>query len=238
MINIAICDDDLQVSNKIEDLLSQPRYSNFYVDCFASGTDLLRYITSNQNHYNIFLLDIEMPGLSGIATATQIRQTDSSAIIIFITSHKDYVYDVFEVLPFRFIRKPLNIEELEKALDDATTHLNNDNKIFFFHIGHEKFQVFFKDIIYFESKGRKICVYTLHDSWVFYGRIADIMNTLAPDCFVQIHGSYIVNLEAITIIRQQQLVLNTQTELPISRSFSKSVREAHMNFLKRRGGLL
>lgn len=100
-------------------------------DVFLSGGDLLRCLQSG-SHYNIYLLDIEMPGQNGIEIASVIREQDRDAIIIFITDHKEYVYEVFEVLPFRFLRKPVTAQKLSRILLDAAEHIQVSKRLFFF----------------------------------------------------------------------------------------------------------
>ena len=56
--------------------------------------------------FNILFMDIEMPGRNGIETSAYVREKDKNALIIFITDHKEYVYEVFDVLQFRCLIKP------------------------------------------------------------------------------------------------------------------------------------
>ena len=55
---------------------------------------------------DMYILDIEMPGMDGLAVAKQIRETDSKALLVFLTSYTKYMPSVFEVVTFDFIPKP------------------------------------------------------------------------------------------------------------------------------------
>lgn len=237
MIKIAICDDDLSVSSSVEDMIGRAGLADYTVDTFGSGTVLLNYLEQNHERYNIYLLDIEMPIMSGIELAGAIRRRDSNAVLIFVTSHREYVYDVFETLPFRFICKPVKQEEIGKAVLDAAAFVRRDSSIFFFQIGHHKYQVPYREIKYFEGAGRKVKLHAMMECWEFYGRISRLEENLDETLFVRVHASYIVNMEQIRSVRPDHVQLADHETLPVSRAYSSSTRQAHMDFIRRRGGL-
>lgn len=236
-MKIAVCDDDQSVSGQLEEMIERIAFSSYTLDCFSSGNELLDYLVKNNEQFNIYLLDIEMPGKSGIELAKELREADRNALIIFATSYKEYVYEVFEVLPFRFLCKPVEYQELKKVLQDAAEHISRDSRIFFFHIGREQYQVSFKEIIYFEGAGRKVILHSSDRTWEFYEKISKVLDSLDQSLFIRIHASYVVNMEQIRTIRPDQIELQDQTRLPVSRAYGKAVRQAHMEFLRRRGGL-
>ncbi|WMJ86536.1 LytR/AlgR family response regulator transcription factor [Anaerocolumna sp. MB42-C2] len=238
MIRIAICDDNISLINSIENQISNIADENLSCDVFFSGVELIKYLESEQESFNIYLMDIEMPVQNGIETAAYIRKADRNALIIFITSHKEYVYEVFEVLPFRFLCKPVQFDSLKTVLQEAVEHIRNENQIFFFTVGHEKRQLPYKEITYFEGAGRKVRVHNTNDIVEYYGRISKVAPMLDINLFAQIHASYIVNMEYIRAIRQAEVELAGGVKLPISRKYQSALKYAHISFLKRRGGLL
>lgn len=235
MIKIALCDDDVKVAHLIESYIQEMNLQECILDVFYDGSSLVDYLMSNNEGYNIYLMDIEMPELNGIDTATSIRQRDNKAAIIFITDHQEFVYDVFEVLPFRFLRKPVDKDEVSRALAAALLHIKSYGQLFFFHIGHEKHQLPYHEILYFEGFGRKIHIHTLHGQKMeIYGKISDVMKHLTTDLFAQTHVSFIVNLEHVRSIRQAEITLAGEIVLPISQKYRKSIRAQHLLFVERR----
>lgn len=235
MVKIALCDDDIKIAHLIESDIHEMKLKDCSLDIFYDGKCLMDYLMSNDESYNIYLMDIEMPGLNGIDTAAAIRQRDSQAIIIFITDHQEFVYEVFEVLPFRFLRKPVAAEEISRALAAALLHITSSGQLFFFHIGHEKHQLPYHEILYFEGFGRKVRIHTRHGQKMeIYGKISDIGKDLATDLFAQMHASFIVNLEQVRAIRQAELVLAGDIVLPVSQKYRKSIKEQHLAFVERR----
>lgn len=113
-MKIAVCEDNNIVAEYLEDYLSSLNVQNIEYEIFTSGDDLIHYMEQEKTSFNILFMDIEMPGRNGIDTSAYIRERDKNALIIFITDHQDYVYQVFEVLPFRFLIKPVQQEQLDQ----------------------------------------------------------------------------------------------------------------------------
>lgn len=111
MIKIAICDDDKNIAAKVENILEEIGKENLLkisIDVFYSGESLQKFY-ENGNTYDLIYLDIEMTMLNGIEVAKYIRERDRYTIIIYISSHEEYLIQLFEVEPFRFIRKPIDM---------------------------------------------------------------------------------------------------------------------------------
>ena len=119
---IAICDDDSKITSRLESGIREI-FKNLKddvdVSVFFYGTDLIDTIKKEKIHYDILLLDVDMPNISGLEVAKILRETNEDIIIIFISSYEKYVFDSFEYNPFRYIRKNRIKEELSIALKSA-----------------------------------------------------------------------------------------------------------------------
>jgi len=235
MIRLAICEDNPETLEMLSGYTDHTGVAD--IDSYGSGDALLCSLDAGAEPYHIYLLDIEMPGRSGIETAAEIRRRDPEALLIFITDYKEYVYEVFEVLPFRFLRKPAEESAVKKVLEDAREHIFAAWRLFFFHVGHEQHQVSCGVIRYFESAGRRVILHTTSGEVSYYGRIADVPASLDPTQFARIHTSFIVNLEYVRAVRQAEVVVDGGQALPMSRKYSACVRNTHRAFMLRKGGL-
>ena len=177
-MKIAVCEDNNIVAAYLEDYLSSLGVQNIEYEIFTSGDDLIHYMEQEKTSFNIFLMDIEMPGRNGIETSAYVRAHDKNALIIFITDHKEYVYEVFEVLPFRFLIKPVTQEALNGVMKKAFEHFNLTNQVFFFKQNKKQLQVDFNEIIYFEGNLRKVRLVTSEVEYDFYGKISDVVKQL------------------------------------------------------------
>lgn len=124
ILNIAICDDNTEHINILEKYLFE--ISNIKIECdvYQSGESLIDAYKNNVERYDVVLLDMEMEELNGIETANLIREFDEHIIIIFVTSHSEYMKESFQCQPFRFIEKPLDYDELKKIFYDIKDKLS------------------------------------------------------------------------------------------------------------------
>lgn len=112
MLNIAICDDDLNIVNKIKNLLEAYGKVKFTINIYNSGEELLKI----QMKFDVIFLDIDMSGIDGIETAREIRNYDKNVKIIYVTNFTDYTNLAFSVHAFGYLNKPVNKEEIYKQL--------------------------------------------------------------------------------------------------------------------------
>lgn len=237
-MRIAICDDSKENLALLEDVVDGLKLRETEVECFENGESLLRYISdSKENFYQIYLLDIEMPGINGLETAKQIREIDKRAIIIFVTAYSDYVFSSFEVQPFRFINKPVDREKLENVIHAAVNYIYTSKRYIFISVDKAKIQLCCEDIMYFEGDKRKVNVYLPEETYSFYSKMSDIEKMVDNSWFVRIHVSFIVNMDYVKAIYTDEIVLNNGVHLPVSRKYQKSVKLEHMRYLKWRMGL-
>jgi len=71
--------------------------------------------------FDFCILDIEMPEMNGL----QIANLLNGKPIIFSTAYKEYAAEAFDLNAMDYIRKPIEIERLKKAIDKAKKHIRN-----------------------------------------------------------------------------------------------------------------
>ena len=231
MIRIAVCEDSIPVQAQIEDHISE-MLTDCPVEVFSSGEELLSFLSREKRRFSLYLMDISLPGISGIETAAAIRERDPYALIIYITDYKEYVYEVFETLPYRFITKPIDKDIFHKAISDAVNYITDRGELFHFHVDRVQYQIPFQEIIYFESNLRRVTLHTGKEAFSFYGRLRDLSEHLNPMLFVRTHASYLVNMEFIRSIRDAEILLSTGEHIPVSRKYRPSVRDKHLEYMK------
>lgn len=221
----AICDDQIATVTIIEKLLLDYPRQDFDIDAYS---DPLRFLQNLQdNRYDLYFLDIEMPGADGIQLAEKIREKDAFAPIIFLTSYEQYMPAVFRLQTFDYIMKPPTKEKLFPVLDRAAKFLTTNEKKFNFEFNRKAYSIPFNEIIYFEKDRRKVIIHALTDQYSVTLTTKELLDKLQND-FVQIHTSYIVNSRYIKEIDHQTVTVKTddqRTELPLSRGFQQEARQ-------------
>ena len=128
-MNIAICDDDNQCSGMLNILLkeyaSQKNITNLSVSIYTDGHDLLDALQEDKS-FDVCILDIVMPAVSGIDLGIKLREIGYNGIIIYLTSSREHALDSYKVKAFNYILKPVIPEELFSTLDD-TLHIISNN---------------------------------------------------------------------------------------------------------------
>jgi len=237
-MRFAICDDNRENLSVLEEAVENIGVRDAEIDGFYSGDSLLDYLEKKEAYYyQIYLLDIEMPGINGLEVAKRIREMDKRAIIIFVTAYSEYVFSSFEVQPFRFINKPIDIEKLENIIQAAVNYIYTSKKYIFISVEKAKVQLCCENIMYFEGDKRKVNVYTTDKMYSFYSKMSDVENMVDNSWFVRIHASYLVNMDYVNAIYLDEVVLNNGVHLPVSKKYRKSVKLEHMKYIKWRMGL-
>lgn len=84
MLNIAICDDEISVTGKLDMLLEKIAKKNFVdieVEVYLDGTELAKAVEEGER-FDIIYLDIEMQKQDGITSAKRIREVDKNVCYI------------------------------------------------------------------------------------------------------------------------------------------------------------
>lgn len=233
MLNIAICDDDQHICSKIERVILNYGIKSIVeinVEVFYTGESLIDFL-NDEHDFDLIFLDIELGATTGIEVASKIRNEldDYISKIVFITSKDGYEQQLFQVQPLNFIKKPINPNKLEKCIQLAIKLLEIDNKTFDYKKGCDVIKVNIKDILYFESKGKKIKIVTYEGNDYFYGSLKNIREKL-PKLFINPHGSFLINFKKVKRLKSKLVLMENGYEISVSQRKLKSLRAMLINF--------
>ncbi len=231
-MKIGICEDDGILREEVR-VLVEKYYQQYGVEIeifeYGSGEELI----ASHNKEEMFLLDISMDQLDGIQTAEKLRNLGSNSIIIFLTSHKERVFEAFKVQAFQYLIKPVAELELYKVLDDAMTSLKKEEKKFLtINIKQKIIKLLYNEIFYVESIGKNIEIHTTDKSYTTREKISSLEKKLQGNGFFRIHKSYLVNLEHVKQIDSDTAILGNDDHVYISRLRHKAFKEAFIEYLK------
>lgn len=229
-IQIVICDDEQKMISNISEVVKDT-VSLCDISCFLSGKDLVESLENER--YDLLLLDIDMPGITGLDIAKSIANSNPKPLIIFVTSHDELVYDSLQFHPFGFVRKSYMDRELVKVLKDAISEIRKKEKRFHYRTATDDVSIKLEDILYFESDGNYIKLFSKAEEDRFRATMSSVENTLGVQGFVRIHKGFIVNQKYVKKINSEECTLSDGVVLPIGRSYSESARKKMMRYMIR-----
>ena len=109
-MRIGICDDEKFARQEVRKLcelyFDENKIEHDYIE-FESGEEVLDYSVKQDNPLiDLLFLDVEMEGVDGIRLKEQLLRQSMIERIVFVTSHKDKVFDAFGQKTIGFIPKP------------------------------------------------------------------------------------------------------------------------------------
>lgn len=228
MYEIGICDDGENICASLEDMLMQCAKEKAFpinIQIWYTGEGLRDYLARG-NHLDILFLDIELFQMTGIEVGEYIRNgLDNMGLqIIYISGKPSYAQSLFKTQPMDFLVKPITQSQINEAIETAVKIIKRKKERFAFRQGKDYYYMRLGDILYFESKGRKIKLVTLQDTYEFYGRLKEIAKSLSED-FVTIHKSYVINREHVLRYTYEMVELENGVMLAISQANRRQVRE-------------
>lgn len=231
MINIAICDDDIVMTGKMETILYDIAKRSFIqidIDVFWDGKELADSVERG-NYFDIIFLDIEMSCEDGITAAKRIREKDKDVLIIYVTSHENYMRESFFVRPFRFLTKPIKIEQLETCFREAHEEINSGDSYFRYNYQRISYKIPIRNILYFESRKRKIYVTTENEIFEFYGKLNEVENSLlgCKVAFLRVHQSFLVNYRHVEGLAYDFVIMDSGKKISISEDRRKMISKQY-----------
>lgn len=233
-MRIAICDDDknelFRILSVLADYQSQ-RNLEFSYKPFDNSTELASALL--QERYDIYLLDVVMPGLNGIELAKEIRSCDKAADIIFLTSSPEFAVESYTVKASNYLVKPVSKDRLFEALDDIMRTRTEDRDsclVLKSSVGVHKVRI--SEIIYVEALNRKVIYYLKNNSQITcVEKFASACNRLLqhPE-FLLAHRSFLVNMNYIRRIDATDLYLANDKCLPLAQRRITEIKKLYLAF--------
>lgn len=166
--------------------------------------------------HQLFFLDIEIKEeeKKGLEVARQIRNKDPYAIIVFVTTHSEFMPLSFryQISALDYIDKELSAENFEKRIEDALTYAYSKNAktiaedSFYFTSKYAQVQYPYKELLYLETSPRphRVILYTNTDRMEFTANLSDILKQ--EKRLIRCHRSFLINpSNVVKVDRQERL---------------------------------
>jgi len=222
MLTCAICDDDGIVVETVEAMVTQILRENGCAGTIHTYTDpamLLSDVLDGLS-LDLVILDIEMPGYSGIEVADAIKKRFTDCIVIFLTSHLQYAVESYELQIFRYTPKRELETKLPRYIRDALTLLTLQNGCVYHIIKNESVERLpYRQILYLRKDGKYAVICCVDGREIRVRKpLNEVFAELDGQEFLMIDRGCIVNIALIDRISDREAVCKNGQRLPISRT--------------------
>jgi len=194
--------------------------------CERSGIiDVLRHFTSAEealhflmaNPVDLIFLDVEMPGKSGFEFLDLLLQ---KPMVILTTSSTEYAFSAFEYHVTDFLHKPFSYQRFLdsiKKLDKANISSTSIESFIFIKVNGKLVKINYADILYIESLGDYVKFVTPQKKYITHNTIKNLEATIHSTDFLKVHRSFIVNINAIDDVQDNNLLISGSF-IPVSKA--------------------
>jgi len=217
-LSVLVVDDEPHARRHIKKLLSTDTEIEIIYEC-KNGKEVLKFLKNQVP--NIIFLDINMPGISGVEVAANLKTVDS--LIIFSTAYDQYALKAFELEAFDYLLKPFENNRFYEVLKRAKVALEKNQQAEFsekfaslyneynnaivphlseFVVKEKGFEhtISVNEVLYLEASSIYVILH-LHDKKVLYRAAMNLLDQQLPSSFIRIHRSFIINKEYVRHIK-------------------------------------
>ena len=168
-----------------------------------------------------------MGAMDGVMMAKELRKSNDTIQIIFITGYSDYISEGYEVAALHYLMKPVKEEKLRSVLERAAEKLAKNEKVLNLEVRGEMVRVPVYQIRYADVFGNYVTVHALSDVTVKMplGRLEKQLD----DRFYRLGRSALVNLTQISRVTKAEIRLIDGTAIPLPRGAYEGVNRAIIN---------
>lgn len=234
MLKLALCDDDEEQRTAISALLQQYTAARpnlaIKLFIFSSSLTLLESV-EEEGPFDLYILDIVMPELSGIELGMRLRELENHGTIIYLTISPEYAVDSYAARAFYYLIKPVAPEQLYPVLDRAVAEMEKQKAACITVKTKDSLhRVRMDDILYAELSNRTVHYYLANgerlDSVTVRGTFRDEVAPLLKDSrFFLCGASFVANLFYVTAVDKSCFQMDGGKRVPLSRPLSAQARQ-------------
>jgi DNA-binding LytR/AlgR family response regulator len=213
-----IVDDNKMARMALKQLVSQVPSLELAAECIDAEEAL---DTLDNVQIDLLLLDIEMPGMTGLDLTKKLG--NSRPLIIFTTAKTDYAVEAFELNVVDYLVKPIALPRFKQAIEKAVETIESNKEemkveeqafVFVKDNGVLK-RIAIDDILFLEAMGDYVKVHTPQKFHVVHATLKSIEEKLPASKFLRVHRSYIVAINKIDYIQEGTITIG-KTTIPVA----------------------
>lgn len=221
-----IIDDEPIALEKLRSYVEKVPFLELVASCrngmealdFMSGTDI-----------DVVFTDINMPDLNGLDF---VESLTVAPMVVFTTAYAEYAVDSYRLQAVDYLLKPYGFKEFQRAANRVFDHFSAKRKTvsaddsIFVKVDYRFVRVKLSDIRYIKGYGEYLQIYLegVSAPLLTLSSFAAVMENLS-DNFLQVHRSYIVNMNRVGQISRSRIVMDADTYIPVGDSYKNGLQE-------------
>jgi two-component system LytT family response regulator len=221
---LLIEDDEMSVALIKRNLSFYPAFSVFtVVNTIAEAIQF-----TQNNHVDVVFLDIQLPDGNGFDV---IQHLYGKPAIIVVTSDESYAFTAFEHGVLDFLKKGIMPNRFKVCVDKIMTYLQNqippkaeESTFLFVKSGLKHLKIDIRELLYAEAENEYVRIFIeKNKSFLINISLKQLVNKLQGYHFIQVHRTYLVNLQHIDYVDDGMVILNNTKQIPIGKTFKNEV---------------
>lgn len=217
MIRVVILDDEPMYLEKEKEITEQyfaQRGIPCTINVYPSAQWFL--LGLKEENYDLYILDVEMPGMKGIDVAKEIRKLYPEPVIIFITNYIDYAVEAYEVNTYRYIPKMMLEAKLTEAYEALLPEiLEKEEKYYIIEKKGELEKIAYSDIYYLKKEGKNVVIVHKRGESKVRKSLKLVEQELDSREFLSVDKGFIANIRHIMKLKNHELYMRDGMILPV-----------------------
>ena len=224
MNKVLIVDDNKVIRLMLAEMLKKIDDIEIAGEC-ESAIEAKSFLS--KNNVDILLLDVEMPGMTGLELLKLLPQKPAT---ILITAKTGYAIEAFELNVIDYIVKPVSIARVMLAIEKAkellamkNAQVNEINREQIF-IKDNKIirKILLNEILWLESKGDYVKINTIEKQYIIHSTLKSMEDKLPASEFVRIHRGFLIPVSKIDYI-EDGVAFIMGTAVPVSETYKNDL---------------
>lgn len=208
VLNVIVVDDETLARQRLRTLLADCQDPAARVVCEAA--DAVAAMTLLQRHpCDVLLLDIHMPGTTGLQLARAVRDLPHPPAVVFVTAYAEHAVDAFELEALDYLTKPVRLPRLQAALKKAELKTQyrrakepeNTHDFVLIHDRGRMERVPLADILYLKAELKYVTVRTAGRSYIYDGSLSEFEDRHGAH-WLRIHRNALVARHAVRALEK------------------------------------
>lgn len=233
-MHILICDDDASFGERLAAYVKdffEARGLPVQTAVCTGGEQVLQM--PELELYQLAFLDVDMPGLNGIALGRELKQRSPEVRLIYVSAYLEFAPEGYTVNAYRYLLKRDIVRTLPGCLKDLLSSITDQRRTLTVHHNRTTSEIPLDQIYYLESDRRQINIYgdiARKPICVFYSKLTELPEMLFQNGFLQISRSDVVNLQYVCSIHNYKVELKNGEVLNASRPSYAAIRSAWLEW--------